>query len=311
VPLIRQLRHPCVAVFAMMAPMDATAIIVDVDNLHAKERMERGPSLRELMAGLADRLHGPTHACLVGGESSPDADSALKDIAQSLGAELILVGASGPQPSADVVMAVRAMEELPRVARLVLVSGDQDFIPVVRAAKRAGVRTTVVSAPGDTAVGLALTADDRIDATDFWRGIEGLIAPGEGVRAARAVMNQFSRAQDEIIAIDPYVGPSTIRLLAWTASSVKVLVIGQKIDEAACDNARQVIDAGRTLQLLRHDRIHDRWFRIDGRWWHSGGSLKDVGAKFTRISAIGDPGEVSDHERMLAELLSSATTVDL
>ncbi len=53
---------------------------------------------------------------------------------------------------------------------------------------------------------------------------------------------------------------------------------------------------------------HDRWFRVDDVWWHSGASLKDLGRRFSRISSVNE-AEKADHDAMLTRLLQSGVDV--
>jgi hypothetical protein len=239
------------------------------------------------------------------------ASVALRKVADHLGADLTLVPRQRFGSSVDVVLAVRAMEVLPTVDRLVLASGDGDMVSVLEAANRAGVHSIVVSRAEHTAVALSLVADDLIDPADLRYVLEGLITPGDGDTAKRAVMSQFGRATREIVVIDPYIGSGAIRLLAWAAPDIRLVVVGTRIDEEAREKARLLRHSGRDIRLIHQATVHDRWFRVDDRWWHSGSSLKDLGRKYSRISNIDEPAEKAAHETMLEQILSSAAEVSL
>jgi hypothetical protein len=287
-----------------MTPVAPIAVLVDVDNVLAGRTDSAEAVLEDLIDALAERFGSEAHITLVATATSTKIETTLHSMVGRSGAEVIAVEMKRG-PVVDVVMAVRAVEQLPTIGRLVLVSGDSDFIPVVEAARRAGVQTTVVSAPGRTAVGLSLAADERIDAAELWIILEGLVAPGQGASATTAVMAQFRNARHEIVVIDPYIGEGTLRLLAWARPSARLILIGQRIEPAAIAEAKSIRGAKRTISIRRHRDIHDRWFRVDGRWWHSGGSLKDLGRKYSRISAIENDRELADHDKMLADLLAS------
>src|ERR1039458_4881309 len=162
-----------------MTPVAPIAVLVDVDNVLAGRTDSAEAVLEDLIDAPAERFGSDAHITLVATATSTKIETTLHSMVGRSGAEVIAVEMKRG-PVVDVVMAVRAVEQLPTIGRLVLVSGDSDFIPVVEAARRAGVQTTVVSAPGRTAVGLSLAADERIDAAELWIILEGLVAPGQG-----------------------------------------------------------------------------------------------------------------------------------
>jgi hypothetical protein len=289
-----------------------TSILVDVDNAVAGTKGQEMPVLSDLLEGLRDRFGRDAAMLLVATQQVDDqASVALRKVADRLGADLTLVPRQRFGSSVDVVLAVRAMEVLPTVDRLVLASGDGDMVSVLEAANRAGVHSIVVSRAEHTAVALSLVADDLIDPADLRYVLEGLITPGDGDTAKRAVMSQFGRATREIVVIDPYIGSGTIRLLAWAAPDIRLVVVGTRIDEEAREEARLLRHSGRDIRLIHQATVHDRWFRVDDRWWHSGSSLKDLGRRYSRISNIDEPEEKAAHETMLEQILSSAAEVSL
>jgi hypothetical protein len=69
-------------------------------------------------------------------------------------------------------------------------------------------------------------------------------------------------------------------------------------------------EQGRSVKLVTvpvREMPHDRWFRVDDEWWHSGASLKDLGLRVSRISKV-DSAEGRAHDSMLEVLLRSANT---
>jgi hypothetical protein len=141
---------------------------------------------------------------------------------------------------------------------------------------------------------------------------QGLISPGDATKATRALTEQFARATREVVVIDPYVGVGTVRLLAWVPSTVDVTVIGSKVEDEASDEARTLRASGRHIRIVKvatDAMSHDRWFRVDDAWWHSGASLKDLGRRFSRISSIDEEAERTAHDAMVAQLLKSGVDV--
>jgi uncharacterized LabA/DUF88 family protein len=51
----------------------------------------------------------------------------------------------------DVAIAAAVMVELPRISRLILVTGDSDFVPLVKQVQQAGIEVNVGYVPGSAA----------------------------------------------------------------------------------------------------------------------------------------------------------------
>jgi hypothetical protein len=50
---------------------------------------------------------------------------------------------------------------------------------------------------------------------------------------------------------------------------------------------------------------------VRGRWWHSGGSLKDLGRRVSRISEVENPKEIADMGELLTTLAIPTNAVTL
>jgi hypothetical protein len=113
------------------------------------------------------------------------------------------------------------------------------------------------------------------------------------------------------VIIDPYLDVEAIRLLAWVEEAIRLTLVSVNIPDKATKELRSLKQAGRMTRVIRNRQAHDRWFLIDGRWWHSGGSFKQLGERWTRISAIDSHDEITAHNRMLKSLLNSGVDVHL
>ena len=285
--------------------MAGTRVVIDVDNVLYWRPPRSVATLTDLVRAVRERFGAAADIRLVATETPTSDTAALRDEATRVNAQLTLV----PQwrgSSVDVVLAVQVMEAIPDgVERLVFASLDRDLVAVIPALKRAGIYTILLSPPDKIPLQLALAADELIDITELSYVAQGLIGPGAKTRATRAITEQFGRATREIIIIDPYVGSGTIKLLAWVPSTVDVTVIGSRIGADAVVEAKTLRAHGRRIRVVRvptSAMSHDRWFRVDDAWWHSGASLKDLGRRFSRISKV-DLAESTEHDEMLAQLL--------
>jgi len=298
---------------------ERTTVLVDADNVLGVGRSGHPLRIEALLGDLRQRFGRASRMSVF--MSAPADRARPKFRAASLPpADIVRVERAATAAAADVVRAdrnvdvtlvIRAMQELPHVEQLVLVSGDADFVPLLRAVRAAGVRTMVVSAAPFTAAALAVVADELVDPDDLVARIAGLIAPGGGDVTLAAIIERIQRADQRVVVIDPYISEKTVRLLAWSSPDVELVLVGARLPRAAVDEAADIVRAGRNLALYRSHDVHDRWFAVDDRWWHSGGSLKDLGRKWSRISQIDEAREKDETEDLLASLTIPANLVEL
>jgi NYN domain len=289
--------------------MAGTRVVIDVDNVLYWCPPRSVATLTDLVEAIRERFGAAADIRLVATETPTSDTAALRDEATRVGAQLTMVP-PGRGSSVDVVLAVQVMEAIPDgVERLVFASLDHDLVAVIAALKRAGIYTILLSPPDHLPLQFALAADELIDMIELSYVAQGLIGPESKTRATRAITEQFGRATREIVIIDPYVGSGTIKLLAWVPSTVDITVVGSRIEDMAVVEARTLRAHGRRIRVVRvpaRAMPHDRWFRIDDAWWHSGASLKDLGRRFSRISRV-DHAESTGHDEMLAQLLQEGT----
>lgn len=134
--------------------------------------------------------------------------------------------------------------------------------------------------------------------------VGGLVVPGEGSGRTALIVKLFKRAHRRTVIIDPYTSAETIRLIAFSPSSAELIIVCNQLDAEARREIADLEVAGANLSLYRSAEIHDRWFAVDETWWHSGGSLKDLGRRWTRVSRIEDPREQAETEAMLSRLIA-------
>jgi hypothetical protein len=268
--------------------------------------------LAELVRAVRERFGAAADVRLVGTDAPTPDTATLRAEATRVGARLTLVPPKRGSSSVDVMLAVQVMEAIPDgVDRVVFASLDRDLVAVIPALKRAGIFTTLLTPPDHAPTQLALAADELVDMTTLTYVAEGLIGPGAATKATAAITDRFGGATRDIVIIDPYVDAGTIKLLLWVGPPVDVTVVGSRIRADARAEADTFRANGRRIRIVRVPRglmPHDRWFRVDDGWWHSGASLKDLGRRFSRISSV-DEAERADHDAILAELLRSGADV--
>jgi uncharacterized LabA/DUF88 family protein len=99
--------------------------------------------------------------------------------------------------SLNVELTIDALELAPRLARLVLLSGDGDLCPMVEAVQRSGVRVTIASTakarPSILADALRRQADEFIELAD----LAGLVSRDRPALARRAASKRLLGAGEE------------------------------------------------------------------------------------------------------------------
>ncbi len=138
-----------------------TLVAVDFDNLTGQAMTGSGAaSAVRTVASVAKHFADAYVAIFV---ARPDRD--LHMCADELRADLFWDPTGSNRFRAkglSVQMAVYVMDQLSRLSKLVLVSGDSDFIPVLTAAKHAGIPTVLVGARENTAKRLIEAADEFV-----------------------------------------------------------------------------------------------------------------------------------------------------
>lgn len=284
--------------FWQSGPMGGrVAVLVDAENVLASERFGGGIKFETLVSDLRDH-YGPTSVLqvFVGARAPAAMLSRVRNLPTAPYAVLEFAA-----EDMDIALAVRGMELFPGIDNLVLVSGDAGFVTLLSAAQRAGKRTTVISPIHRTSAGLATVADELLAPDQLIPALGGLIAPGEGADTMALIVRHFQLATRRIVVIDPYSSEQTIRMMAFGAGAVELTLVADRLSEDARQEGSEVIDQGGRLSIYRSRDLHDRFFVVDDAWFQSGGSLKDLGKRWTRISKI-DGAEISVHEAMLSRL---------
>jgi NYN domain len=287
-------------------------VYVDFDNVVASHLIYGSPELSDLLLPLRRRygsLSGPILFATNQWVNGLQGSGVVSRLTAEDRANMHVV------KDADLALVHSVTSKLPQLDHLVLVSGDGDFAGLLRTAKSEGSETTIISPIQGTPVRLKLEADNWFDPEELLHEIEGILVPGDNAWVIPNLVRYFDRAQQSIVIIDNYVGPETIRLVSGTLPDVKLTIIGKRFlrssETTAITEASALKNAGRYIQLLEHHDIHDRWFRVDDEWWHSGASLKDLGRKYSELNPARESYKVRQREDMLYRLLSTSVEIPL
>lgn len=160
-------RVPLIRNQAFREPTPRHLVLLDIDNLatalwarfsQAGEKEERvRTALRNILTDIAQsgevRGFASKHAPMT---------QIADEVAREVGIPVTLVekpGNSAARAPVDVVMTAAAVEALPSLSQLTLVTGDSDYMTVIEQARLRGVETTVTSLPEALSSALEAVAD--------------------------------------------------------------------------------------------------------------------------------------------------------
>lgn len=209
----------------------------------------------------------------------------------------------------DVGLAVLAMSLPDDFERIVILSGDSDFVPLVKQAKQNGREVILITIP--------LIARSLVEASDKQyinlesllknlsvnKGIPGIrgrkpiavppdsmyIEKGEHFTSYLVVRDLFRLAKQDIILVDPYVDDQILQMIELVPKTVQVTILSNKISPTDfCVQVQKLRKDGYTIHVFKTKEFHDRFLGVDNQWWHSGHSFKDLGGSDSVLSKFKD-----------------------
>jgi uncharacterized LabA/DUF88 family protein len=221
----------------------------------------------------------------------------------------------------DVIIAAEILGNSRSYDRAILVSGDDDFAPVVGALKSLRKQAIVAGIPLGGGRQLRSRAHGFIDIGEILSGkFEGLppdlesderiaalrvryFAKGYQLEARAEMRRIISMAADRVWLADRYVTADVIRLLNSANPGVRLRIWAEKDRENAQAEARRIKNGGRQIYLYYVGKdLHGRHLIIDDMVWHLGHSLKDLGYSDAVIQPLDDPTAVTALESRLNHL---------
>lgn len=221
----------------------------------------------------------------------------------------------------DVRLAVRAATLPPETKNVVLITGDSDFIPLVEILKQHGKNVVVATLPASSRA-LVNAADRFLNLERLLRNSKNddrvshnkkkIIPPkslyiekGEYFAPYLAVRELFLAAKSEIILIDWYVNDQVLQMVHLLSNQIKTRIITNRISPADfCIQVAKLRNEGYQLTIQKSNAFHDRFLFVDGEWWHSGHSFKDLGGKDSMINKLDDLAAIKKlQERVQQEII--------
>lgn len=208
----------------------------------------------------------------------------------------------------DVRLAVRAAILPPETKTIVLISGDGDFIPLVEILRQHGKNVIVATLPASSHA-LVNAANDFLNLERLLRKTGNgekisqnkikitkvtppkslYIKKGEYFEPYLIVRELFLSAKTEIVLIDSYINDQVLQMVHLLPNQISVRIITNRISPADfCLQVAKLRNEGYQISVQKTNVFHDRFLCVDGEWWHSGHSFKDLGGKDSMISKVDD-----------------------
>lgn len=138
-----------------------------------------------------------------------------------------------------------------------------------------------------------------------------LIRAGETFKANRVLRDILRQARNELLVLDPYIGPQVFDLIEDVNPNVRSrLITSDKGPSATITTYRAYKRQYPSVELrvMVYASIHDRFILWDGAMGiHLGHSLKDLGQKDTQLNRIESPIE---NFKLFEQRWSEANTIE-
>jgi len=222
----------------------------------------------------------------------------------------------------DVTLAVTAMALPDEVKTMVLLTGDSDFVSLVETAKATGREVILITVPLAARALVQASGKHYINLESLLKnlkrgkGIPKLkskkaippknmyVEKGDHFAPYLVVRSLFRSAKSDIVMVDPYVDDQVLQMIPLLPKAVHITILSSKISPSDfCVQVQKLRRDGYTIHVCCTKAFHDRFLGVDGQWWHSGHSFKDLGGKDSFLSQINDAQAVTKlKKRVQAEI---------
>ncbi len=239
--------------------------------------------------------------------------------------ELIKRGDSFISKGLDVQLSVDAMQKLPLFKKFVLVSGDGDFVPLLKKIINNSIDVLVISLPfttgyllkkiaGASFLNLETLIKEHKDIKKLpafkKKAKEKALAPtnlyiqkGNCFESYIHIRDLMKSAKNNITIIDKYIDDQILTMVKLLKLGINITIITYKTSPADFFvQVKKLKSEGRAITIYKNNTFHDRFIGIDDKWWHSGHSLKDLGSGDSMLTK-------RKEKNNLAELNNSVTKV--
>jgi len=301
----------------MESVLPNTAVFIDGDWLHyAARRLKRQVDYRHLLDAIRMEygVETPVHiflSIIPNNTGHARFQRALASMGYNVEtAKRKVKGGRTSVKGLDVSLATKAASLPDHFTKFVLISGDSDFVPLLRELRRSGKSVLVIA--------IAAAARSLVDAADHrFKNLEALLeslpikgtstAPSKSQKALvppsdiyvrkgdffepyLAVRKLFLAAKSSITVVDPYIDDQLLHLVKLISPTVSIRILTTRVSPTDfCIQVKKLRKEGYQITVSITDAFHDRFLGVDSDWWHSGHSFKDLGGKDSLITRVKDP----------------------
>ena len=210
----------------------------------------------------------------------------------------------------DVNLTVDAMSILPSLKKFILISGDNDFAPLLKRVSVFGVNILIIALPftighflkeivGGAFFNLETIINDDLKSLKklpkFKKPRNKILTPnnlyikqGSNFKSYLFIRDLMKSAKNNINIIDPYIDEQILTMIELLKKGVKITIFTNKFKPADfIVQVKKLINDGYDIIIYKTNKFHDRTIGIDNNtWWHSGHSFKDLGGKDSMLNRI-------------------------
>jgi len=111
------------------------------------------------------------------------------------------------------------------------------------------------------------------------------VPEGRPFTAKSEIRDLVEKAEHEVFLVDAYVGINTLDCFRAVPHPIRILtgVQRQSVENGFETAVRDFRAEGRTIEIRRHAKLHDRYLIFNDRCWLIGSSIKDAGKKALNV----------------------------
>ena len=320
---------------SLCLPLPRTAVFIDGDWLwHAAKSVGARsdyPMLAEYMADAFGRWTSIWLYMSVAGDSQSPSMNIEAPQTPLFKMKVIPTMKSGHAGSSkiDEIMAADIASLPAKYDRLVLISGDSGFAPVVSQARQVKRSTIVIAFPlvagralvecADRFVSLEALLDSMVR-----KGLQGNLTPatqkvrneyyferGAHLEPYLIIRKLFAEARARVLVVDSYLDEQILLTLQMLPVNVAVKLLTDRLPADFCTMVMKLRREGRNIEIRQTKEFHDRFLLVDDILWHSGHSFKDLGNKDSRLSKVTDMDARDKLKKRVAEVLKTSKSMCL
>lgn len=256
-----------------------------------------------------------------------DAEDVLRKAGFKVHTSPLYKGRTTIKTNIDVIIASGILVNARGYDRAVIVSGDNDFVPVIDGIRSLRKQAIIAGIPLTVGRELRARAHGFIDIEEVLQGkFDGLpshlqtderietlrtryFAKGYELEAYAEIRRIISLSASRVWLVDRYVTSDVVRLLNSAEPAVRISIWTEKDRQNAESEARSAKAAGRDISLYYIGKdFHGRHLIVDDLVWHLGHSLKDLGASDAVVQLLDDEQALQDLEQRLHHLAVHSVT---